>query len=212
MPYRGRERPGPDGGRATLFDVATLDEGLRIGFELDRRWHLLRQEMESPKEPDLRALARVLAEAGIPYALIGGIALQVHQREPRTTIDIDVAVPDRAGLPRATLEKAGFALTGRFEHSQNWLAPGGTPVQFTDDPALRESLTRTVAVPLLDVVLRVVAPADLLAATLRAAKDPAPRRAKRLQDLADAQTLLEQEPALETKLSPEDRAVLRSLP
>ncbi len=168
--------------------------------------------MESSKEPDLRALARVLTDAGIPYALIGGIALQVHQREPRTTIDIDVAVAERAGLPRDGLQKAGFSLTGRFEHSENWVAPGGTPVQFTDDPALRESLTRTVAVPLQDVVLRVVAPADLLAAKLRAAKDPARRRSKRLQDLADVQALLEQEPTLETNLSSEDRALLRRLP
>ena len=168
--------------------------------------------METSKEPDLRALARVLGEAAIPYALIGGVALQVHQREPRTTLDIDVAVGDRTGLPRDALRRAGFSETGRFEHSENWLAPGGTPVQFTDDRAFREALARTITVPLQDVVLRVLAPRDLLAAKLRAAKDPARRRSKRLQDLADVQALLEQEPALEVALSSEDRALLQRLP
>jgi len=35
------------------------------------------------------ALARVLAEAAVPYAIIGGVALQVHHTEPRTTLGID---------------------------------------------------------------------------------------------------------------------------
>ncbi len=167
--------------------------------------------METSKEPDLRSLARVLGQAGIPYALIGGVALQVHQREPRTTLDIDVAVGDRTSLPRDALRRAGFSETGRFEHSENWMGPGGTPVQFTDDPAFRDALARTIAVALQDVVLPVLAPHDLVIAKLRAAKDPARRRSKRLQDLADVQALLEQEPALEAALSPEDQKLLQRL-
>jgi hypothetical protein len=57
---------------------------------LDRQWFWLRGEMERTKRPALLALARVLAGAGVPYAIIGGIALQVHQTEPRTTLDIAV--------------------------------------------------------------------------------------------------------------------------
>ena len=66
--------------------------GLEEGFILDRQWFWLRGEMERTKRPALLALARVFTEAGVPYAIIGGIALQVHQTEPRTTLDIDVAV------------------------------------------------------------------------------------------------------------------------
>lgn len=168
--------------------------------------------MERSKEPDLRALCRVLAEAGVSYAVIGGVALQVHQREPRTTLDIDVGVPDRSALPRASLLTAGFVEGGRFPHSDNWEGPGGTPIQFTDDPALREALGRAITVPLQDTVVRVIGVSDLVAAKLRAARDAGRRRSKRLQDLADVQGLIEQDPTLEASLSEDERRFLRGLP
>jgi hypothetical protein len=70
--------------------------GLDNGFLLDRQWHWLRREMAHTKRPALLALCRVLGEAHVPYAIIGGVALQIHQQEPRTTLDIDVAVAGRA--------------------------------------------------------------------------------------------------------------------
>ncbi|HVG24417.1 MAG TPA: hypothetical protein VND45_09710 [Thermoanaerobaculia bacterium] len=39
---------------------------------------LVRGEMETSKKPALASLARVLQESGVPYAIIGGVALQVH--------------------------------------------------------------------------------------------------------------------------------------
>jgi hypothetical protein len=181
---------------------------LEVGFQLDERWHLLRREMERSKRPDLVLLARVLGEAGCAYAIIGGVALQVHQDEPRTTLDVDVAVKQRDHLPRGALATAGFTETGRFEHTDNWIAPGGTVVQITDDPALREAIDRAIDVPLDDAVLRVLTARDLFHEKLRAGRDPARRRSKRLQDVADAQALLEQRPELEAELSPEERALL----
>ena len=52
----------------------------------------------------------------------------------------------------------------------------------------------------------------LLRAKLRAAADPARRRSKRLQDLADALALTEKDPSLQQSLSSEERAKLASLP
>jgi hypothetical protein len=192
--------------------TAMTRNGLEEGFMLDRQWFWLRGEMERTKRPALLALARVFAEADMPYAIIGGIALQVHQAEPRTTLDIDVAVAAYSLLPRAQLEAAGFTCTGRFSHSENWIGPDGTPVQFTDDPELTEAITRAEEVELEDMRLRVIGRTDLLHAKLRAAADPARRRSKRLQDLADAQALLESTPPLEQELSPEERALLDRLP
>jgi hypothetical protein len=189
-----------------------MPRGLEEGFILDRQWFWLRGEMERTKRPALLALARILAEAGVPYAIIGGIALQVHQSEPRTTLDIDVAVATYGALPRAQLKAAGFTYTGQFSHSENWIGLEGTPVQFTDDPTLTEAITRAQEVELEDVRLRVIGRADLLHAKLRAASDPARRRSKRLQDLADAQALIESFPALEQELSDEERAWLDRLP
>lgn len=187
-------------------------QNLEVGFLLDQQWCWLRGEMEQTKRPTLLALARVLAEAKTPYAIIGGIALQVHQEEPRTTIDIEVAVATYGQLPRTQLEAAGFMLTGRFSHSENWIGPDNTPVQFTDDPALAEAITRAEEIGLDDVRLRVLTRVDLLHEKLRAASAPARRRSKRLQDLADVQGLLESTPALEQELTEEEHTLLEQLP
>lgn len=168
--------------------------------------------MDQTKRPALLALGRILAEAQVPYAIIGGLALQVHQREPRTTLDIDVAVLSRESIPRDALRSAGFQLGSPFEHSENWAAADGTPVQFTDDPALARAVAEAGETVLDDVSLRVIRVQDLLHEKLRAGSDPARRRSKRLQDLADAQSLLEQDPALISELTAEERALLATMP
>ena len=172
----------------------------------------MRLEEERSKRPTLLLLARVLAEARVAYAIIGGVALQIHQAEPRTTLDIDLAVADRGTIPRQLLQAAGFGETGRFTHSENWLGPDGTPVRFTDDPVLAAAVAHAEPFDLDGVPLRVIRRVDLLHEKLRAASDPARRRSKRLQDLADAQALLEADPGSAATLSAEELAVLRRLP
>ena len=186
--------------------------GLEIGFLLDRQWHVLRGEMDTTKRPALVTLARVLEDARTPYAIIGGVALQIHQADPRTTLDIDLAVPGFEAIPGDALREAGFSLSGRFAHSENWVGPEGVPVQFTDDPALAPAVERAVEIELEDTRLRVIGRIDLLHEKLRAGSDPARRRSKRLQDLADAQGLLEETPELRSELTEAERAVLAALP
>jgi hypothetical protein len=186
--------------------------GLEKGFLLDQQWHWMRGEMEDSKKPTLMLLGRILAEAGLPYALIGGVAVQIHQAEPRTTLDIDLAVKDREQIPRAKLEAAGFTEKGRHVHSENWAGPEGTPVQFTDDPVLADAIARAQEIEIAGIRLRVVRRSDLLHEKLRAGSDPARRRSKRLQDLSDAQALLETDASLGAELSPEERALLDRLP
>jgi hypothetical protein len=175
--------------------------GLETGFILDRQWHRLRGDVERTKQPALLLLARVLDEAGVPYAIIEGVAVQIHQAEPRTTLDVDLAVLSTDDLPRDRLQAAGFSLRGRFAHSENWLGPEATPVQFTDDPSLRDAVARAQVVDADGVRLRVIRREDLLHEKLRAGSDPARRRSKRLQDLADAQALLETDPSLAAQLT-----------
>jgi hypothetical protein len=191
--------------------LCRMGSSLETGFLLDRRWHWLRGEMERSKEPDLALLVSILEGHGVAYAVIGGVALQVHQREPRTTLDIDVAIAKRDDIPRTALEAAGFRETGRHAHSDNWVGPQGTPVRFTDDSALVGAVARAVVVHVSERPLRVLGVADLLHEKLRAGRDPARRRSKRLQDLADAQSLLEQDPSLRRQLSREEEALLQSL-
>lgn len=185
---------------------------LEVGFLLDRQWHALMGEMETSKRPALIALAKVLADTATPYAIIGGIALQVHRSEPRTTLDIELAVPHLDAIPRAELRAAGFSPGGRFTYSENWIGPEGVPVQFEDDPALAPAVERARETQLDGATLRVIGRSDLLHQKLRSGSDPARRRSKRLQDLVDAQGLLEENPELQAQLSQAEWAVLDSLP
>jgi hypothetical protein len=143
--------------------------------------------------------------------VIGGVALQIHQRDPRTTLDIDLAVVDRAAIPRDRLLAAGFRQTGSFEHPENWEGPDSVPVQFTDDPALHAAIGRAEVVEAEGLALRVIRKADLLREKLRAGADAARRRSKRLKDLADAQALVEAEPELAAGLTPAQRELLDGL-
>src|SRR5258705_8347196 len=118
-----------------------MSSGISAGFLLDRQYYWLRGEMEKTKKPTLLTLARVLDETKTPYAIIGGVALQAHHPDPRTTLDIDVAVLSREAIPRDALMNAGFRAGGSFEHSENWFGADGTPVQFTDDPALADAVS-----------------------------------------------------------------------
>ncbi len=189
-----------------------MSSGLSAGFLLDRQWHWLRGEMDTTKKPTLLTLARILSESRIPYAIIGGIAVQIHHPEPRTTLDIDLAVLSRAAIPAEALLAAGFRVLGSHKHSENWIAADGTPVQFTDDPELAGAIASASAINLDDVTLRVIQPVDLLHEKIRAGSDPARPRSKRLQDLADAEALLEADSELGRHLRPDERAVLDQLP
>ena len=189
-----------------------MSSGLAAGFMLDRQWHWLRGETETTKKPALLTLGRLLAESRTPYAIIGGIAVQVHHPELRTTLAIDFAVLSRAAIPAEALIAAGFRRTGSHEHSENWLAADGTPVQFTDDARLAAAVTSAGEIAVDGVPLRVIGLIDLLHEKIRAGSDPARRRSKRLQDLADAEALLEANPDLVGQLSADERAVLDRLP
>lgn len=167
--------------------------------------------MERSKKTALIALARVLATARVPYAIIGGIAVQVHRREPRTTLDIDVALVDLRVLPRDALVAAGFSHTGSYAHSENWQGPEQTPVQFTADAALAAAVSRAGEIDVEGTPLRVVSKVDLVRQKLRAGSDPARRRSKQLQDLADAQALIEDDPGLLPQLSDDERAILQRI-
>jgi hypothetical protein len=117
-----------------------MSAGLTSGFLLDRQWHWMRGEMEESKRPALLALARLLRDSHVAYAFIGGLALQVHQREPRTTLAIDVAVLSRETIPKDALIAEGFQFDAAYEHSENWIGAGNTPIQFTDDPKLANAI------------------------------------------------------------------------
>ena len=178
------------------------EQRLRDGYALDLLW---RETMGLPpgdsKEGPLRQVISVLEAAHTPYALIGGVALQVHSEEPRTTLDIDVAVPRFSDIPVVALESAGFQHEQRFRHSDNWRAPGAEPrtsrtaIQFSaEDIGIAAAVEHARSVEIDGMTLRVAIPADLVVLKLAAAEEPQRRTKKRRQDFLDILTLVEDHP------------------
>lgn len=154
------------------------------------------------KEQPLRAVIAVLESTGTAYALIGGVAMQLYSREPRTTLNIDLAVRRFSEIPLDALSKAGFVHEGRHAHSDNWRPPGAAPraqrvaIQFSsEDVGIEAAIDGARAVDAGGFSLRLVAPPDLLVLKFAAAEETTRRPSKRRQDLLDIVTLVEAYPS-----------------
>jgi hypothetical protein len=137
-------------------------------------------------------VAQALAEAGAPYALIGGVAVGVHSGVPRATVDVDIAVAstvDRSAVVE-TLSRRGFRLVGEFPHSANFRHSSGEPVQLAFDAEFDPLIDRAENLRIAGVDVRIVRKEDLIVMKRRAAADPARRKSKALRDQADIELLL----------------------
>lgn len=145
-------------------------------------------------EAQLAALldaARSLQQAGIAFALIGGLAVGIRTGVPRATIDIDLAALTSASRERVTgtLVSAGFASRGTFPHSINFLHRSGEPLQVAFDAEFDRMIERAEPIELGGIRIPVVSTQDLISMKERAARDPGRRRSKSLRDLADVELL-----------------------
>jgi hypothetical protein len=183
--------------------TAEILERLGHSFALDRLW---RETMGLPpgdtQEQPLRSVVSVLEASGTRYAVIGGVAMQLYSREPRTTLDIDLAVAKYNQIPSDALVKAGFVHEGRHPHSDNWRGPGSAPreqrtaIQFSsEDVGIEDAVSRARTFDAGGFQLRLAMPGDLLVLKLAAAEEPTRRASKRRQDLLDIITLAEDHPS-----------------
>jgi len=147
------------------------------------------------KERALAELTAVLSKERTPYALIRGVAIQIHVKEPRTTLDIDIALASYGDLPRRPLEAAGFRFERAFAHSEA-ARKQRTAIQFTVDRLTPETVERARTFRVRGMRLKVATASDLVRLKLAAAEEPARRPSKRLSDIADIQRLLESHPEL----------------
>lgn len=86
---------------------------VQIKYSGDSLWERIERAVESVKDR-LRRVAGALESAGVPYAVVGGNAVQlwvaqVDESAVRNTRDVDIVL-DRSDLPAAVaaLESAGF--------------------------------------------------------------------------------------------------------
>ena len=135
--------------------------------------------------------ARVFEEAGVPYALIGGVAVALHTGIPRATLDLDFAVDSRTDLEvlGRTFEAAGFQVGGRFAHSLNLRHANGEPIQLAIDAGFDAFVARAETFSIGEGTVRLVLRDDLIAMKERAARDPKRRKSKALRDQADVELL-----------------------
>lgn len=152
-------------------------------------------------EPDkLAALidtVRALEAAGVPYALIGGLAVGIHAAVPRATVGVDLAAHIGAGRDVAiqALERAGLIKTGEFRHGANFHHASGEPVQLDFDPELDAMIERAESFDVAGTRVVVVRREDLIAMKRREAADTSRRRkSERLRNQADVELLLGDEP------------------
>jgi predicted nucleotidyltransferase len=139
----------------------------------------------------IEACANALREAGVPYALIGGVAVGIRTGVPRATLDVDFAIPTSADRESASaaLCAHGCRHVGTFAHSMNFVHASGEPVQLAFDPGFDAMIARAEPLLIGGLELFVVTHEDLLAMKRRAAADPARRRSKALRDQADVAML-----------------------
>ena len=183
-----------------------VESRLRDSYALDHLWG---ETMGLPggnsKEASLRLVTRLLETAAVPYALIGGVAMQLHSHEPRSAREIVLAVRGYADIPIETLTCAGFEHAGQLAHGDTWLAPGTgsreerTVLQFlAEEDSLVGAVERACVIDVDGMRLRLVAAPDLVALKLANAESPRRRRSERRQDLADILTLIEEHPDIDS--------------
>ena len=182
-----------------------FSERFATGLALDHFWSETMGKPDQDKGTALAAIVGIFEATGTPYAIIGGVAVQLYTEEPRTTLDLDIAVESHSQIPREQLLAAGFKHEGSYEWSDNWRAPQGIAVQFSEIPWVLNGAQKVDAGT---AEIRLVALPDLVLLKLAAAEEPRRRPSKRTHDKADVQQLLEEHPELD---SAEIRARLEKL-
>ena len=144
----------------------------------------------------------LLAKLKIDYCIIGGLAVNAYA-EPVVTLDCDVVVV-ASRLPELEEALRPMCKIERFEHSLNLSDErSGVRIQIQTDERYQPFLRRSTKRDVLERLVPVAAPEDLLQGKVWAYQDATRRGSKRQKDLADIARLLEARPELRSRV-PED--------
>ncbi len=156
----------------------------------------------------LERTVALLADHGIRYCVIGGVAVNAYA-EPVLTQDLDIVIATDQVEEARRLFELEFKVR-QFTHSLNVYDPDSklqVQIQLPpeDFPGFVE---RAREQEVLGLVLPVAAPEDLIGAKIAAALEPARRPSKRQKDLADISRLIETFPELLAQVPEEIRSRL----
>lgn len=147
------------------------------------------------QEDFLQHLLNLLAEQGVPFCVIGGLAVNAYA-EPVVSLDLDlVIVSDRLD---ELAEILGRRFTvNRFPHRINVSSPfSDLRIQIQTEPRYQPFIARASQRTVLGYEVPVAALEDVLQGKVWAFSDPTRRASKRQKDLADIMRLVETYPHL----------------
>jgi hypothetical protein len=198
-----------------MIEIVPYEERLNR----DRRWALLEGSMHFEKESSvfrtMREIAKQLDRLGVPYAVVGGMAMFLHGYR-RFTEDVDILVTrESLGLIHERLEGRGYLPP--FAGSKNlrdtdqgvrieFLVSGGFPGDGKPKPVVFPDPARVATV--IDGI-SVVELKTLL--ELKLASGTAPGRRKDLGDVQEMIRLLQLPENLSEQLDPSVRALYLEL-
>lgn len=142
----------------------------------------------------------MLEESGARYCVIGGMAMLAYVDDASSTFDLDIVVAvEDLDRVRALLSRE--FRTEQFQHSFNVYDPGSkVQVQIQLDPGLDPVVDRAERREIIDLVLPIAHPADLLDLKVAAAMEPRRRPSKRGKDLIALGQLLRAFPELRDRV------------
>ncbi len=157
---------------------------------------------------DVSLLADMLEQRGIPWCMIGGLAVNHWAEEPMATADVDLVIAtDRVEEAVAALVKAGFKAR-RFEWSVNLKGHSKVSVQISTAPFYQPFPARAVLAKVHGIRMRVASLKDTLSGKIEAWRDRARRPSKRQKDLTDILRMVEAHKELRRLLPADVRARL----
>jgi len=148
-------------------------------------------------------LIQTLEFAGIPWFVIGGLAVNYWAEEPIATADVDIAIAgDELEKAVELLEAAGFS-SSRHEWTVNLKGRSAISVQISTEPVYLDFPSRSVPADVHGILMRVSSLEDTLQGKILAWRDATRRSSKRQKDFLDIMRLVESHPALSDTL-PDD--------
>ena len=149
---------------------------------------------------DVTGMIHVLEAVGVPWCMIGGLAVNHWAQEPMVTRDVDIVIAlDQVEPVVEAFATAGFAIK-RFPYSVNLEGRSQVSIQVSIDEMYREFPSRGVPADIHGILMRVACLEDTLTGKLAAYADRSRRPSKRQKDLADIARLLESHPHLEARI------------
>ncbi len=151
------------------------------------------------KSDVVQAFLDTLAELGVEYCVIGGLAVNAYV-EPVVSLDLDMVIAAHDVERVCTAVENQFKIE-RFSHSVNLTSSrSDLRIQLQTDARYQDFISRATLRSVLGYEMRVAAIEDVLQGKTWAFSDKQKRMSKRQKDLADILRIVEANPAIEEKL------------